>query len=842
MASNRRTLAAAAATVLASVSLYPIFMGALWFWAGAGAVAAVALAGTLTRRRRLPVAVCLAGGVLGLLLYLNVVFAGARSWGHLVPTFSSLNALWHLAGQGFDEAGKYAPPVPQLHGMVLLGAAGIGITALLVDLVAVRLESAALAGLPLLLLFAEPFTVSVSRDAIGITVAFCAGVAGYLALLSSEGRDRIREWERPNPGPDEIPDTRALAAAGRRVGIASVAVALCVPLFIPGLHATRLFGGRPGIGGTPGPGGLGFPDPNTQLSKELHESKKTTVLAYTSSDKTPQYLQVYVLDNLTSSGWKLFSQPESLVPASPLLPEPPGQTDSSWATSVTTSITISAAVSQDALFALPVPYPARTVTAAGTLRADRFSLMVLESGVPLGGLRYTVTSLDQSPPAEVLNHAAPPPKDITDHYLEVPSSYRQLASVARAQVAAAGAKTPFQEAVALQDWLSSRDFKYTLNAPSVTDAAGLTSFLENTKRGYCQQFSFAMAVLARLLGIPSRVAYGFTAGTLAAGGGWVVSTHDAHAWPELYFQGFGWLRFEPTPQGAAGQGTATAPAYTLQPSNAFAHNPVQTGPSTAPTSPATGDIGRLLGPDDRLGLPVGSTAGGGNRDSALSPWEIFGLALLGLLVLAAAARGCARLVIWRRRGLSARRGGGPGGRQRGDAALAHAAWRELRDDLVDYGAGYLPSESPRALAARAGASLGLAEPARAVLGRIALAEERARYAARPVSGAGLRQDSATIRRAIAAAVPRWTRWRARLMPPSVITPALAAISQVTDIFGRLNPEWFGRARLGRTRLGRGGVRLGGNQADGVSPANTRTANDDPASRREPPVAAGSRRQ
>jgi len=212
MASNRRTLFAAVATVLASVSLYPLFIGALWFWAGAGAVAAVAVAGTLTRRRRLPVAVCLAGGLLALLLYLNLVFAGARSWGHLVPTLSSLRALWHLAGQGFDQAGKYAPPVPQLHSMLLLAAAGIGITALLVDLVAVRLESAALAGLPLLLLFAEPFTVSVSRSVVGITVAFCAGVAGYLALLSSEGRDRIREWEQPNPGPDEMPDSAVRAA------------------------------------------------------------------------------------------------------------------------------------------------------------------------------------------------------------------------------------------------------------------------------------------------------------------------------------------------------------------------------------------------------------------------------------------------------------------------------------------------------------------------------------------------------------------------------------------------------------------------------------------------------
>jgi hypothetical protein len=98
-----------------------------------------------------------------------------------------------------------------------------------------------------------------------------------------------------------------------------------------------------------------------------------------------------------------------------------------------------------------------------------------------------------------------------------------------------------------------------------------------------------------------------------------------------------------------------------------------------------------------------------------------------------------------------------------------------------------------------------------------MAEERARYAARPDSGAGLRQDSATLRRAIAAAVPRRARWRARLMPASVLTPSLAGLSQATDVFGRLNPEWFGRARLSGGRLsggragqdGTGGKRSGG---------------------------------
>ena len=95
----------------------------------------------------------------------------------------------------------------------------------------------------------------------------------------------------------------------------------------------------------------------------------------------------------------------------------------------------------------------------------------------------------------------------------MPSSYDPLRDLALSVVRAAGAKTQFEEAVALQDWLAGGSFTYTLKAPTVLSAAGLTNFLKVTKKGYCQQFSFAMAVLARLLGIPSRVAYGFTSGT-----------------------------------------------------------------------------------------------------------------------------------------------------------------------------------------------------------------------------------------------------------------------------------------------------------------------------------------
>jgi transglutaminase-like putative cysteine protease len=792
MRNNRKTITAALATILTSVSLYPIFDGTGWFWAGAGAVIMVAIAGTLTRLRRLPTVAAVGGTLIGLLLYLNLGFESARSLLLVLPTPSSLSHLWGLAGQGISESAKYAPPVPELRGMLLLVVGGIGLTAVFTDLIAVQLGSVSLAGLPLLLLFTEPFTLSIRRDALGTTIAFCLGTIGYLTMLSSEGRDRIRAWERSPSGLAAEPDTRALAAAGRRAGLASVVVALCVPLFVPGLHTTRLFSsGTPGIGGDAGgsaSGGPGFPDPQTQLSNELREGRAEPVLKYQSSDGSGEYLQQYVFDELTDSGWQLASR-ESLAPAASVLSSAPGLTSYTWATRVTTKVAISKGVSMSAL---PVPFPTIGVSAPGVVQADRSSRMIFDNGVTVSGLSYSVTSLELGPPPQVLA-AAPLPRDVPSSYLAVPASYDSLSLLANSVVT--GAKTPYAKAVDLQDWLGQGGggFSYSLKAPTITNASGLENFLDNTRTGYCQQFAFAMAVLARLVGIPSQVSYGFTSGAPDGKDTWLVTTHDAHAWPDLYFQGFGWLRFEPTPSGTGGQGSATLPSYTQQATSSGQSKTSSTKSGTTKTSGA-GHSGKTTGlPNERLENPyadAGGTAAPRAGRAGPNPWELAGLGLLALLVLAAVAPGCARLMIRHRRWRTGAHGG--------DAELAHTAWRELRDDLMDYRGGYAPSESPRALASRVSAELRLTEPAAAALRRITMAEERARYSARPADGGTLSRDATVVRRAIAAAAPRRTRWRARLLPSSVITPVGIGVSQVTDLFSRMGPDW----RLGKGRRAR----------------------------------------
>ena len=128
---------------------------------------------------------------------------------------------------------------------------------------------------------------------------------------------------------------------------------------------------------------------------------------------------------------------------------------------------------------------------------------------------------------------------------------------------AAGAKNQFTDAVALQNWLANGAF--TLHAESADGGQRLRA--RELPRGH--QEGLLPAVLLRHGGArpaarhPLAGCHGYTSGTPVSGDTWLVTTHDAHAWPELYFQGYGWLRFEPTPTGANGQGTAYAPGYSL---------------------------------------------------------------------------------------------------------------------------------------------------------------------------------------------------------------------------------------------------------------------------------------
>jgi len=139
--------------------------------------------------------------------------------------------------------------------------------------------------------------------------------------------------------------------------------------------------------------------------------------------------------------------------------------------------------------------------------------------------------------------------------------YQQLWSYEKtwreAQRLTVKARSPYEATIAIERWLrSGGGFAYDEHPPAPVGLPPLADFVERTKRGYCQQFAGTMALMLRYLGIPARVAVGFTSGTWKDGT-WNVTDHDAHAWVEAWFAGHGWLAFDPTP----GRGTLSA-SYT----------------------------------------------------------------------------------------------------------------------------------------------------------------------------------------------------------------------------------------------------------------------------------------
>jgi transglutaminase-like putative cysteine protease len=836
MMNHRLTVAAALATIFASLSLFAVLHGDSWLAEGIAVTVLIALAGTLTRAATVPaaigatIAVLVASvplivgvgwaGVVGalvlaavvalsatgnrsarafamlatycafLLVFLNVVFAGAQSYARLVPSPASMTALWHLPSQASPQF-HLSPPVPATKPVDLVAVAGIGAVAIIVDYIAVRLRRPALAGLPLLLLFSVPVASNLKGFGVGQSIAFALAVAGYLTLLSTDGRQRLRMWGRlvtvrRIAGADEGgggPDTRDLAATGRRVGLAAICLAIAIPIALPSSKPHDIFSGGGGGGGTGGTGSSDDTSPLSNIQHDLTESKALPVLSYTTNAKDPQeqYLGQWVMNyDQSTQSWEVVDggqSKEALTAQMPYLV--PGLQAGDYST-VTTRLDIG---SQLADTPVPLPYAPVKIprSNARQISEEQGTLMVIDDGQQRN-LQLTVTSEVTDPTASELNtdDLGLPSSMVTTY-----GSYKGPDAAALRSIAdkhTINATNYFQDAIDLQDWFHSSAFTYTLKPNLPGGDNWLLPFLTKDRRGYCQQFAVAFAVLAKTLGIPARVVVGYTAGTRTAGGSWQVTTQDAHAWPELYFPLYGWVRFEPTPGGTNGQGTAQQPTYTTN-----VHFSTNTAPSTTgsgaapPTStgktPASTTKGCHL-----LHLTVCSHPNaGGQTGSSTAATRGFPLAIpiviVVFLLLASPALG--RWLTRRRRWMAAST----------DAALALAAWSELNDDLADYGIGTLPSDSPRMTVARVAEAAGLRPAPREALARIASAVERARYSLGSLPGARLRADVSAVRKALASNATKPQRLRARLLPPSTLATVSNALQSAGRATSWIDSSW-----------------------------------------------------
>jgi transglutaminase-like putative cysteine protease len=470
-----------------------------------------------------------------------------------------------------------------------------------------------------------------------------------------------------------LPITRA-ASTGRWLVLGASLLALTVPSLLPG------YGQQPLLDFKEGPGsdiGVAI-NPFVSLRARLRNPEEVPVFRVKTTQNTRWRLIVY--DRFDGTQFTSSGPPQrSLAPfegttTNELNPDlPTGQVTQEFQIQQLNSLWLPAATAP-----VQVDAGGRRVLESPTFRSLSVRQQVRD------GFRYSVVSRVPIVKAENLIGSDDGEYDRPElrPYLDTSNLDGEVRNLA--DTVTRGKDAPFDKALAIQDYLRNPDlFRYNLNVPSLAEGGNqLRRFLLDVREGYCEQFAIAMAMMARQAGIPARVAVGFTPGTQK--GDWLeVTTHDAHAWPELWFPRAGWVYFEPTPRG---DGQVDVPFYTT----ALGRKPTNQSGTGAPP-PISGDQTQPTVPKEvQPPEPVGSQplGGGGGRVGLLERRAVrLALAVVLLLLLVPTVK-------WSRNLLARRRAG----KQPRDAVAE--SYTEVTSWARDAGIGRRGAETPAAYARR----------------------------------------------------------------------------------------------------------------------------------------------
>ncbi|GGS96722.1 transglutaminase TgpA family protein [Streptomyces chromofuscus] len=792
----RMALCATAATLMAACALLPLVDQVFWLLQAAVLLMIQTAVGAAARRVPLARPLTVAVQALVTLMLLTLLFASDYALIGLIPGPDAFVHFADLLRQGTQDVGRYAIPAPLSAGIELMLVGGVLVIGLAVDVLAVTFRSAAPAGLPLLALYSVAAGLS---DGTGGWVWFLIAAVGYLMLLLAEGRNRLSQWGRVFGGAPRGPGGEpggpvTPVRTGRRIGVVALGTALVVPLALPAMNGGLLDGAGTGVGTGGGGGGtISAVNPLVSLRDSLNIDEDRTVMTLRTStdDLSAMYLRIVSLDDFDGTTWK--PSRRNIVAVPDELPTPVGLGPDVRRAEIRTRIAAADWYAQDWL---PMPYPPSGVDVDGNWRYEPVGMtLVGDHGQTTRGATYEVTSLDVQPTADQLASAPQPPSALLREFTQVPDSLPGV--VARtARDITADAKNPYEQAVELQEYFAlTGGFQYDTEVEVGSGSQAIARFLRD-KRGFCVHFSFAMASMARTLGIPARVAVGFAPGTAQGDGSVAVGLRDAHAWPELYFEGVGWTRFEPTPT------RGSTPPYTQPevPGNNIPDLPETSRPADEATSaePSTSascsaqEI-RLQACGAALPLDPGSTGDGGRPWYQTASWTLLVVAVIVLPLLPMlwrVRRRSVRLASARHTGsaspgvLGRERGGEGSGdgvevnalavepdeRHAAKVAAGHvlAVWRELTDTAWDYGIVPDDALTPRKAAERIVRLGELGEPAARSVHRVAGAVEQVLFAPHPRAEAGLADDVRRLRGALRSRADRRTRLRAVIAPRSAV--------------------------------------------------------------------------
>ncbi|HXW35307.1 MAG TPA: transglutaminaseTgpA domain-containing protein [Acidimicrobiales bacterium] len=563
-----------------------------------GACVAGHVVTSASRRLRAPAPAPVAWGLVGVAITTTWILVPRSTWWG-VPTVSTARALGTRLHQAAQVLGSRPTPLPADRGVVLVFVALAGAVAVagralyaLAQTPKRRRSRYLLVLAPSFVLFFYTSLFSSDRGRLIATLSYLvvslAFVAAAEAAFGTASSDR---W--------------AIFGRGMALGALSVFAALAATV-VPAVANTnlRIFVHTYGSGGGSVSSNAGTQSiDGLALIDDLGavETSQSDSIAFISTSPFPTFWQVGSLTSFDGVRWKPDAMtaafatsrfPNARTPSVPVLAQPSSSLFSatvglqqlhSWLLPAPPGTTLVEPDSSDGPLRSPVISPAVGVVLAANASTDSRLRYRVIAATP-----YTQDDLDALAASGTSTTVLYPPASTLEPYLSlppVPSSVVQLAHRIVSRSA-----NPAAEVLALENWFTSGSFRYTLDPPAPAGHDPLTTFLFDTKAGFCQQFAGAYAVLARIDGLPTRVAVGFTPGRPVGDDTYMVSAIDAHVWPQVYLgPSVGWLSVDPTPGDGSGVGSTPGPlpppSKTGQ--NKRAHIGLGSSSSTIPGTPPT---------------------------------------------------------------------------------------------------------------------------------------------------------------------------------------------------------------------------------------------------------------
>ncbi len=560
-------------------------------------------------------------GLVASVLMLLWVFVPQHLGLGILPTPTSVHDIGDLIRQARRAMQAEHAPLTSTAALRFLVASALTGLVCLTDVLGVLLRRPLLAAAPLLEVLAVASATS-ARSA--NPVWFAAAAIGFLLILLSGTRLQDRAW-----GPS-VDGSAGRLGGGRRMAVTGIAAALVVPLLLPtvptNLLARAAHHNGTGDGNGNGGGQVVLSNLASLRGSLQRPSPAPLFNVQVGPGDAPFYIRQEIDDQFTNAGWQpsgsTFGAPTKL---------PLGQTDFPISPGSATSPDVKS-FQLNALFTiinlggktLPIlsnPRSLRT-SVAGTWNSHTASVFDVSLK---RNMTYTESVQQLAPTLDQLRNA-PDWTGSGDPKLD--AQLRQLPPNQPAEVASLtnrltdGLTSPYAKALAISDYFTNgkNGFSYTLSTGPADGPNALVSFLRK-KQGFCQQYAAAAAVLMREAGLPTRVVIGYTHRTPDAQGLMTITTADAHAWVEVYFEGIGWIPFDPTPLSGSDAGRAVLLPWATHPAN-----------SNTPTAEATANKGpSTVAPSVSASVPVGAASTAGPLIPAIV-WQL-GLVGLGVLVV-----------------------------------------------------------------------------------------------------------------------------------------------------------------------------------------------------------------